>query len=97
MGPLVNGAKTAKHFSELDAERRTIPILKCFVDFRGIFYVVKMSFLCLQTNVFGEIWHRAFLRTVGSVKAYKIMVPMAVNDASTCKICRGMVANGGKS
>ena len=64
MGPLVNGAKTAKHVSELGAQRLTIPILKCFVDFRGIFYVVKMSLLCLQTNVFGEIWPRPFLRTV---------------------------------
>ena len=59
-GPLVNGAKTAKHVSELGAQRFTIPILKCFVDFCGIFYVVKMSFLYLQTNVFLEIWHRAF-------------------------------------
>ena len=64
MGPLVNGAKTAKYVSELGAQRLTIPILKGFVDFRVIFYVVKMSFLCLQKNVFGEIWPRAFFRTV---------------------------------
>ena len=55
MCPLVNGAKTAKHVSELGAQRFTIPILKCFIDFRGIFYVVKMPFLYLQTNVLGEI------------------------------------------
>ena len=64
MGPLVNGAKTAKHVSELGAQRLTIPILKCFVDFRGIFYVVKMSFLRLQKNVFGEFWPGPFFRTV---------------------------------
>ena len=37
-----------------------------------------------------------FLERFGSAKAYKIFVCMAVNDASTCKICRGMVANGAK-
>ena len=60
MDPLVNGAKTAKHGSELGAQRVTIPILKCFVDFRRVFYVVKTSFLCLQKSVFGEICPRAF-------------------------------------
>ena len=75
MGPLVNGATTAKHVSELGAQRLTIPILKCFVDFRVIFYDVKMSFLCLQKNVFGEIWPRAFfLERFGNAKAYKIFV-----------------------
>ena len=55
---LVNGAKTAKRVSELDAQRFTIPILKCLVDFRGVFYVVKMSFLCLQKKI--EIAKKTF-------------------------------------
>ena len=37
-----------------------------------------------------------FLERFGNAKAYKILVFMAVFDASTCKICRGMVANGAK-
>ncbi len=37
-----------------------------------------------------------FLEWFGSAKAYKIFVCMAVNDASTCKICGGICANGAK-
>ena len=93
---LVNVAETAKHVSELDAQRFTIPIFKCLVDFCGIFYVVTMSFLCFKKTSSAKFGLGLFLERFGSAKAYKIFVRMAVNDASTCTICRGMVANGAK-
>ena len=64
MGLLVNGAKTVKHGSVLDAERFTIPIFKCFVDFCRIFYVVKMYFLCLQKTFSVKFGLKSFFRIV---------------------------------
>ena len=65
IGSLENGAKTVQYVSEVYAYIFTIPIFKCLVDFRGIYYVVKMSFLCFQKNVLGAIWLRIFFwRTV---------------------------------
>ena len=75
IGSLENGAKTVQYVSELYAYIFTIPIFKCLVDFCGIFYIVKVAFLCLQENIFGQIWLRGFsLQWFCIVQIFKIFM-----------------------
>ena len=67
IGSLENGAKTVQYVSELYAYIFTIPIFKCLVDFRGIFYVVKMSFFMFSKKCFGRNLAKDFFLENGLV------------------------------